>query len=229
MISLTSPLRAQLLITNTTVVDVENKKLLPSRDVWIQNGIITAVGQRIKAPAGTQVIDGSGKYLIPGLVDSHVHFFQSGGIYTRPDQVDLRKFKPYAEEIAWTHQNMENILRRYARAGITTVVDPGSTINFLLQRNTFRLKYYAPTVYMTGPLLVPIEISAYEGLGNDGPFYVMKTEGDARHNCEGNCRTSRISLRSPTWFPAGTKTVWREVICPWLKLPLMSRTKRAYA
>jgi len=176
------PLRAQLLITNTTVVDVENKKLLPSQDVWIQNGVITAVGRNIKPPAGTQILDGSGKYLVPGFVDTHVHFFQSGGVQTRPDIVDLRKFKPYAEEIAWTHQNMENILRRYARAGITTVVDPGSTINFLLQRDTFRLKDYAPTVYMTGPLLVPVEFSAYEGLGNDGPFYVMKTEGDARQH-----------------------------------------------
>ena len=170
------------MITNTTVVDVENKKLLRSRDVWIQNGVITAVGQKIKAPAGTQVLDGSGKYLMPGLVDTHVHFFQSGGVHTRPDIVDLRKFKPYSEEIAWTHQNMENVLRRYARAGITTVVDPGSTINFLLQRDTFRSKDYAPTVYMTGPLLVPIEFPAYEGLENDGPFYVMKTEGDARNH-----------------------------------------------
>ena len=182
VLSSVSPLRAQLLIANTTVVDVENKKLLPSRDVWIQNGIITAVGHKIKAPAGTQVFDGSGKYLIPGLVDTHVHFFQSGGVYTRPDILDLRKFKPYAEEIAWTHLNMENILRRYARVGITTVVDPGSTINFLLQRDTFRLKDYAPTIYMTGPLLVPIAFPAYEGLENDGPFYVMKTEGDARQN-----------------------------------------------
>jgi imidazolonepropionase-like amidohydrolase len=181
-LSLISPLGAQLLITNTTVVDVENKKLLPSRDVWIQNGIIKAIGKKIKTPAGAQVLDGSGKYLVPGFVDTHVHFFQSGGVYTRPDVVDLRKFKPYAEEIAWTHQHMENILRRYSRAGITTVVDPGSTNNFLLHRDSFRLKDYAPTIYMTGPLQVPVEFSEYDGLENDGPFYFMKTEEDARKN-----------------------------------------------
>jgi adenine deaminase len=54
-ISSISGLRAQqLLITNTTVVDVENKKILPSRDVWIQNGIINAIGKKLKPPTGTQ-------------------------------------------------------------------------------------------------------------------------------------------------------------------------------
>ena len=174
------PLYAQLLITNTTVVDVENKKLIEFQDVWIKDGIIAAVGSKLQVPASTQIVDGRGKYLIPGFVDTHVHFFQSGGAFTRPDVLDLRKFRPYAEEITWTHNNMENILRRYSRAGITTVVDVGSTINFLLQRDTFRLKDYAPTVYMTGPLLVPIEFPAYQGLENDGPFYSMKTVEDAR-------------------------------------------------
>lgn len=166
---------AQHLITNTTIVDVENKKLIEFQDVWIKDGLIAAIGIKLQVPAGTQIIDGKGKYLIPGLVDTHVHFFQSGGVFTRPDVLDLRKFRPYNDEIEWTHNNMENMLRRYSKAGITTVVDVGSTINFLLQRDTFRLKDYAPTVYMTGPLLVALEIPAYEGLGNDGPFYIMKT------------------------------------------------------
>jgi imidazolonepropionase-like amidohydrolase len=171
---------AQLLITNTTLVDVENKTLRRPQDVLIQNGTIAAIGSRLKTPPGAQVIDGSGKYLVPGFVDTHVHFFQSGGIYTRPDVLDLRKFKPYAEEITWTHANMENILRRYAMAGITTVVDVGSTINFLLQRDTFRDKNYTPTVYMTGPLLTTTESPAYKELQNDGPFFEMKTAADAR-------------------------------------------------
>jgi len=171
--------QAQLLITNSTVVDVENKKLLSGMDVMVVDGVIAAIGNRLPVPAGSKIIDGKGKYLMPGLVDAHVHFFQSGGVFTRPDIVDLRKFKPYSEEIAWTHNNMDNTLRRYSRAGITTVVDVGSTVNFLLQRDTFRLKNYTPTVYMTGPLLVTYDFPGYEGLGNDGPFYFMKTAEDA--------------------------------------------------
>ncbi len=117
---------------------------------------------------------------MPGLVDAHVHFSQSGGLYTRPDAIDLRKYKPYEQEIAWTHQNMESFLRRYTTAGITSVIDVGSTINFLKQRDTFRNKSYAPAVYMTGPLLTTWEPEVFKGLKDDEPFYEMKTSEDAR-------------------------------------------------
>ncbi len=171
---------SQLLIRNTTVVDVENKKLLKGYSVQVNKGIITAIGKNITPQAGSQIIDGAGKYLTPGFVDAHVHFFQSGGMYTRPDAIDLRKYKPYNEEIAWVHNNMENFLRRYTYAGITSVIDVGSTINFLKQRDTFRTKEYAPDIYMAGPLLTTWEPPVYKGLKDDGPFYEMKTIDEAK-------------------------------------------------
>lgn len=174
------PLFSQVLITNTTVLDVVNKKVLHSQNVLLQRGVITAIGNNVRAPRRTQVINGEGKFLIPGFVDTHVHFFQSGGLFTRPDIVDLRRFKAYEEEIRWTHHNMENFLRRYTSAGITTVVDVGSTVRFLQKRDTFRNKAYTPTVYMTGPLLVTRASPVYNGLRDDNPFYEMKSEGEAR-------------------------------------------------
>ena len=175
-----SAVQSQLLIRNTTVVDVESKKLLPNQDVLVENGTITAIGKKLNAGNATQTIDGSGKYLMPGLVDAHVHFFQSGGLYTRPDAIDLRKYKPYEEEIKWVHNNMESFLRRYTSAGITTVVDVGANINFLKQRDSFRTKSYAPSVYMTGPLLTTWQPNELKGLEDDEPFYLMKSEADAR-------------------------------------------------
>lgn len=171
---------AQVLIKNATIVDVEAKKLLPAQDVLIEGTTITAVGKGLSAPAGAGVIDGSGKYLMPGLVDAHVHFFQSGGLYTRPDAIDLRKTHPYEKEIAWVHNSMESFLRRYTRAGITTVIDVGATLNFLRQRDSFRTKTYSPTVYMTGPLLTTYEPEVFKNLKDDEPFYLMKTPGEAR-------------------------------------------------
>lgn len=173
---------AQTYITNVTLVDVDKLKLVPGQTVVISGDRISNIGpvKKISAPAGAQVIDGTGKYLAPGLVDAHVHFFQSGGLYARPDALDLRKYTPYEKEVEWTHRNMEDFLRRYTVSGITTVVDVGSTLSYLRQRDTFRTRAYAPAVYMTGPLLTTWEPNVYKNLKNEEPFFEMKTEEDAR-------------------------------------------------
>src|SRR5688572_16693644 len=173
---------AQVLIKNVNVLDVENKKILPGQSVVALDGrIISVEKDRVyKLPGGTNVIDGSGKYLIPGLIDAHIHFFQSAGIYARPDAIDLRKIRSYDEEIKWVHTHMEDFLRLYSHAGITSVVDVGSTYNFLAQRDSFSNKPYSPVIAMTGPLLTTWIPAPYQNLGNDGPFLEMKTEEGTR-------------------------------------------------
>jgi imidazolonepropionase-like amidohydrolase len=175
------PLTAQVLIKNTNVLDVENKKILSGYDVVVLDGRIISLdkGKQFKLPPGTEVIDGTGKYLVPGFTDAHVHFFQSGGMYARPDVIDLRKYQPYDKEIKWTHDNMEDLLRRYMAAGITSVVDVGATYNLLAQRDTFASKFYAPIISMSGPLLTTYLPPAFKDLGKDGPFIEMITVEDA--------------------------------------------------
>lgn len=51
------------------------------RDVLIDEGRIQAVGEDLARPAGAEVIDARGKYLVPGLVDMHVHFRDPGFEY----------------------------------------------------------------------------------------------------------------------------------------------------
>ncbi len=50
-------------------------------DVRIENGKIAAVGPGLKAPAGATVIDATGKWVLPGFVDLHVHFREPGFEY----------------------------------------------------------------------------------------------------------------------------------------------------
>lgn len=50
-------------------------------DVLIEGTTIAEVGQNLSAPEGTQIIDATGKYLVPGLVDMHVHFRDPGFEY----------------------------------------------------------------------------------------------------------------------------------------------------
>ena len=179
-IFVTLPSLCQTYITNVTIVDVDKQKLMPAQTVTITGDIISEIhaSNKIKIPAGVTVIDGSGKYLLPGLTDAHVHFFQSGGLYARPDGIDLRKGVPYEKEIAWSHNNMEDFLRRYTKLGITSVIDVGSTNNFLQQRDTFTNKKYAPKIYMTGPLLTSYEPREFENLKNDEPFSLVKSTED---------------------------------------------------
>jgi imidazolonepropionase-like amidohydrolase len=51
----------------------DGEKVIPSGTVVIKDGKIAAVGAKIAVPADAEVIDGRGKTLLPGLIDSHVH------------------------------------------------------------------------------------------------------------------------------------------------------------
>jgi imidazolonepropionase-like amidohydrolase len=60
------------LIRNATVLTV-TKGTLENTDVLLQNGKIAAIGKSLSAPAGAQVIDATGKYVMPGIIDPHSH------------------------------------------------------------------------------------------------------------------------------------------------------------
>lgn len=60
------------LIKNATVLTVTKGKL-ENTDVLLQNGKIAQVGKNLTAPAGATVIDATGKYVMPGIIDPHSH------------------------------------------------------------------------------------------------------------------------------------------------------------
>ena len=62
-----------LVIRNVTLIDGTGAAAQPGTTVVVTGNRITAVGRNAQAPQGAQVIDGSGKFLMPGLWDVHVH------------------------------------------------------------------------------------------------------------------------------------------------------------
>ena len=64
-----------LAITHVTVVDAQRDVVIPDQTVIVTGNRITAVGasERTVVPEEARVVDGHGKYLIPGLWDMHVH------------------------------------------------------------------------------------------------------------------------------------------------------------
>ncbi len=66
-----------LLIKNGTILTV-TKGTVSNGDVLVVGGVIKKIGKDIKAPKGTKVIDAAGKYVIPGIIDSHTHIALTG-------------------------------------------------------------------------------------------------------------------------------------------------------
>jgi imidazolonepropionase-like amidohydrolase len=62
---------APVLIQNATILTVTNGTVKGS--ILLENGKIAAIGERLTARAGATVIDGSGKYVMPGIIDCHSH------------------------------------------------------------------------------------------------------------------------------------------------------------
>ncbi|HEY0245435.1 MAG TPA: amidohydrolase family protein [Mucilaginibacter sp.] len=74
------PKAENVLLKNGTVWTNEKDGILKNADVLIENGKIKAVGKNLSAPAGTKVIDATGKHITPGIVDEHSHIAATGGI-----------------------------------------------------------------------------------------------------------------------------------------------------
>src|SRR4029434_2443506 len=117
-------------IVGATVIQPERdgtKASAPDSTIVISGNRIAAVGPRhaISVAAGSTIIDGRGKWVVPGLVDAHVHFFQSGNLYTRPDAADFNAWMPYAKEGARNHARLRAPFKVWLASGVTTVVDVG--------------------------------------------------------------------------------------------------------
>lgn len=73
--SRTALARESFAITNVTVITMTSDQPLVGQTVLIQDGRISGLGSQLEVPAGTRTIDGTGRYLIPGLADMHVHLY----------------------------------------------------------------------------------------------------------------------------------------------------------
>ena len=61
-----------LLIRNGEIVTVGSRSVA---DIYVEDVTITRIGANLKTPAGTEVIDASGKLIFPGFIDPHVHIY----------------------------------------------------------------------------------------------------------------------------------------------------------
>src|ERR1700722_19789721 len=67
-----SPTPADRVIKTATVMTASHGTIQHG-SVWLHNGKIAGVGATVSAPAGATVVDATGKYVTPGIIDPHSH------------------------------------------------------------------------------------------------------------------------------------------------------------
>lgn len=168
-----------LVLMNGTVIDGTGAPPRPASVVEIRDGRIASVGSAADydVPDGAEVIDASGKWLLPGLIDTHTHFLDSGSLYTSPDDYDLTQYVPHGEERRWIRDAMPETLDAYLCSGITTVASFGGPRWELdLARET-----EAPHVLTTGPFLANFPVGEVTLWTLEDPVLVtLESPEDAR-------------------------------------------------
>jgi imidazolonepropionase-like amidohydrolase len=142
-------------IVGGTVVDGTGGPPLRDAMVLIRDGKIACVGARgtCPLPAGAEVIDVTGLWLTPGLIDAHVHFSQTGWADGRPDALDLRERYPYEQVEAELRYHPERFFASYLCSGVTGVFDVGGYPWTWDLRKRAENDVWAPHVAAAGPLL----------------------------------------------------------------------------
>jgi imidazolonepropionase-like amidohydrolase len=135
---------SQTWITNVTILSPENLDHPDVATVIIQDGRILRIERSTappKPPAGATVISGKGQYLIPGLIDSHVHLSSIPGMNSDQHDGKARMIDAYYRQLP----------RSYLYYGYTTVVDLAVFSQKVLQ--DFRNAPLHPDVYDCGESL----------------------------------------------------------------------------
>ena len=186
-----------LALVGATVFDGTGGPPIPDATVLVAGSRLRAVGPRgeVDVPAGAQVEEIAGKFVLPGLIDGHVHFFQSGGLYARPDFLEVPDH-PYAKTVASIREKPAPYLTAYLRAGVTSVVDVGGFSWIFDLRERSEDDPGSPRIAASGPLLGTYVAPKLQIDGE--PIWDLRDEESARALVE------RLAPRKPDlvkiWF-----------------------------
>jgi Amidohydrolase family len=126
-----------VVLRNCAVLDVAKGEMLPGRTVVLAGGKIHAIGTPdapVDLPPGALTIEAEGKFLIPGLIDAHVHLVQI---------------------LASAHITGDEILPLFLAAGVTSVRDTGDEVvpETLVARFAADHPESCPRIFTCSPLI----------------------------------------------------------------------------
>jgi imidazolonepropionase-like amidohydrolase len=166
--------------TGATLVDGTGAPAVKNAVVLVEGGKIACAGRPADCtvPEGVAVTDARGSWIVPGLVDAHVHFSQTGWADGRPDAYDVRATHPYDETVRDLRTHPERFFRSYVCSGVTSVFDVGGypwTLDLDARAEDDSL---APRITAAGPLLSTVDHWVTQP--GEKQFLFLKDEAAAR-------------------------------------------------
>ncbi len=196
-------------LTGATIFD-GNGNTLTGKNILIRNGEILEITEAgAELPNGAEVIDLEGKYIMPGLVDAHIHFSQTGFFDGRPDALDLTDSLPYAAAQQTQKNHPERYYETYLRSGITAIYDVGGAPWSLEFQESAESDMMAPHVAAAGPLItaVPAQRIAWFNTEEDSVMYPLSSAEDGRRYVRSNNRRGATGIKIWGLFPGDTAFV----------------------
>jgi hypothetical protein len=117
-------------IRNVSVLPMDRERVLTGRTVIVESGVVTRMGAagNVKVPPDVLTLDGTGRFLIPGLIDTHVHLSSN------------------------TEEQQRTLLTMFVLNGVTTVVNLRGTPQILELRSAVATgALFGPTIFTSGP------------------------------------------------------------------------------
>ena len=155
------------IIKNVHVVPMDRERLLRSQSIVVTDGMITALGDAatVTAPREARIVDGRGRYVLPGLVDMHAHLQQGQGTLDDPAGRQLALYVAY---------------------GVTTMrILAGPPTSIVLRDSTARGRIIGPRIVPFSPsingntlrsassadsMIAAFKAAGFEGLKTHGGF-----------------------------------------------------------
>jgi imidazolonepropionase-like amidohydrolase len=196
--ALTAQAPPAVALVGATLVDGTGAAAVPDATIVLRDEGIACVGRGAACPIprDARTVDVRGKWIIPGLIDTHVHFSQTGWVDGRPDALDLRAWYPYERVAADLAANPEAFFRSYLCSGVTSVFDVGGfPWTWTLERQT-AANPDAPAVRAAGPLLSTVDFRMVDLPGHEQMIHLADDS------------TARSTVRAHAAWGAAAIKVW---------------------
>jgi imidazolonepropionase-like amidohydrolase len=169
--------------TNARIVGVSAQNQIIEGTLLVKMGKVEKIQPTsVPIPSEYQVIDLQHKWVMPGIIDAHVHLAQSASAFTRPDMINATKIQSFAQDQKWLTDNRHHLLANYLKVGITSIFDLGGPSINLTDYAQLMATRKSPDIFAAAELISTTAEPALEEKGKT--FLSVNSADEAKASVE---------------------------------------------